>query len=417
MVMARSSAGVEPVADTLLSVVIPSFNEEGAVATTIERVLALRPALAAAGLQGPEVIVVDDGSHDRTAEIAHGFRDVRLVRHDANRGYGAALKTGFAHAQGDLLAFLDADGTYPPEHFVPLCRAALAGADVVIGSRMAGTQSRMPPMRRLGNRLFAGLVTALGNRRVSDCASGMRVIRRAALPQLLPLPDGLNFTPVMTLRALHEGLALAEVPIPYSERIGESKLSVVRDGVRYARSLVWTALGYNPVRVLGTLGAGGVACTLAVGLGLVVARLSGVTALGPWGVAAIFLALVAGVSGVSLFTLGATFNYLVALFRRQPVRVGLFGTPLFATPLERHFGWLGILVAAAGTVVAAGSLTLGLSGWEISRLWLYLVGSALLILVGLQLTISWIVMRTLDELTQRDVRVRRDLARDADGAR
>jgi hypothetical protein len=275
---------------------------------------------------------------------------------------------------------------------------------------MSGADSEMPLARRVGNLLFAGLITMLGNRQVRDCASGMRVIRRAVLPQLYPLPDGLNFTPIMSLRAVQEGLKLVEVPITYGQRVGRSKLSVVRDGLRYARSIVWTTLGYNPVRVFGSLGLAGVAFAGLVGLGLVVMRLRGITTLGPWGVAAMFAALVAGVSGVSLFNLGATFNYLVALFRKQPNRVGLFGRPLFDPPIEHHFGWLGVTVGGAGLALAAGTLALGLNGWEIARLWLYLVGSALLILVGLQLVISWALMRTLQELFERDTHVRNDMS-------
>jgi hypothetical protein len=112
---------------------------------------------------------------------------------------------------------------------------------------------------------------------------------------------------------------------------------------------------------------------------------------------------------VSLFSLGATFNYLVALFRKQPVRAGLFGKPLFKTPLEHHFGWLGVTLASVGVGVAAATLGLGLHGWDIGRLWLYLVGSALLILVGVQLVIAWVVMRTLEELSERETRTRGDL--------
>jgi hypothetical protein len=301
-------------------------------------------------------------------------------------------------ARGDLIAFLDADATYPPESFPLLCAAVLAGADIVVGSRMADQSSAMPLSRRVGNRLFAGLVTLLGNHRVRDSASGMRVIRREALQRLAPLPDGLHFTPIMSLRAMHEGLHMVEVPIPYAERVGRSKLSVARDGMRYLHSIVWTALSYNPVRVLGGLGLAGVVFASLVGLGLAIARLSGVTALGPWGVATVFAALVAGVGGVSLFGLGATFNYLLALSRRQPIRYGLFGAPLFAKPLERHFGWVGLLTAAVGAVLASGSLVLGLLGWPIDRLWLYLVGSALLLLVGIQLIVSWILMQTLQEV-------------------
>ena len=141
---------------------------------------------------------------------------------------------------------------------------------------------------------------------------------------------------------------------------------------------------------------------LLVGAGLAVARLAGVTELGPWGVAAVFAALVAGVGGVSLFGLGATFNYLLALQRRAPIRYGLFGAPLFAQPLERHFGRAGLLVGTAGAALAVVSLVLGIYGWPIDRLWLYLVGSALLLLVGVQLVVSWILMQTLQEVAQRD---------------
>jgi peptidoglycan/LPS O-acetylase OafA/YrhL len=100
----------------------------------------------------------------------------------------------------------------------------------------------------------------------------------------------------------------------------------------------------------------------------------------------------------------------VSLFRHQPVRLGLFGAPLFRRPLERHFGWAGLAAVLAGLAVAGGSLALGLHGWAIDRLWLYLVGSALLILVGVQLVVSWVVMRTLHELSDRERQVDRDLA-------
>lgn len=397
------------------SIVIPAFNEEHGIAAILKRVLAVQAALLEQGLSQLEVIVVDDGSRDGTARVVSGLVDngataVKLIRHRANRGYGAALKTGFAHANGDLVAFLDADGTYPPEYFPQLCRAALTGTDLVIGSRMAGERSEMPAVRRLGNMIFANLVTLLGNSRVNDSASGMRVIRRAALPKLYPLPDGLNFTPIMSLRASHEGLSMLEVPIPYSERVGQSKLNVVRDGLRYTQSIVWTTLSYNPVRVLGLFGLGGVGMAALVGLWLLVTRLQGVTSLSGWGVAAVFLALVAGVTGVSLFNLGATFNYLVALSRRQPVKVGLFGKPIFDPPLDRQFGWMGIAVGVLGAGIAFYALALGLSGWEVSRLWLYLVGSALLILVGFQLVLSWLLMRILEELAVRDLHIQNDLA-------
>jgi glycosyltransferase involved in cell wall biosynthesis len=393
-----------------LSVVIPAYNEEDGISAIVERVLAARPSLMACGVQELEVIVVDDGSQDRTCEIVACNPEVRLIKHEVNRGYGAALKTGFRNAHGDLLAFLDADGTYPPECFPQLCQPIVEKeADLVIGSRMTGSESEMPLVRRVGNTLFATLLSLLGNHRISDSASGMRVFRQGVLAELYPLPDGLNFTPVMSTRALHERIKMVEVPITYSERVGRSKLSVVRDGLRFANSIVWTAMSYNPVRVLGMIGVFAVSLALAVGIGLVALRLQGVTTLGHWGVFGVYTALVMGVSGVSLFSLGAMFNYLVSLFHKRPVRQGLFGKPIFTPSLDHHFGWMGLLVALGGLLLGGLSFSLGLRGWDVTRLWLYLLGSSLLVLVGLQLMISWLVMRVLEDLSEREIRTQWDL--------
>ena len=395
-----------------LSVVIPAYNEQDGIAEIAERVAAIRPALGTHNVE-LEVIVVDDGSRDHTAEIAACCPDVRLIQHQTNYGYGAALKTGFAHARGEWLGFLDADGTYPPEHFPALLQAAREqDADLVIGSRMAGADSQMPGTRRVGTFFFATLLSLLAHRRVTDSASGMRVFKRDILARIYPLPDGLNLTPVMSTRAIHEGIQVAEVPIPYSERVGRSKLSVIRDGSIFLQSMIWTVLTYNPVRILGLVGLVAIAFTSLVGFGLLIARLMGITSLGPWGVAALFCAVVSAILGVNLFALGITFNYLVSLFYKQPIRQGLFGKPLFKQPLDRHFGWMGTLSLFAGLVVGLASLLLGVSGWEIGRLWLYLLGSALLLLVGLQLIIYWILLRVLDELSQREARTNQDLRQD-----
>ncbi|NMB68007.1 MAG: glycosyltransferase [Chloroflexi bacterium] len=398
---------------TMLSIVIPAYNEENGIVEIMERVLTIREGLKKAGVEDLELLVVNDGSRDRTAEMAGEVAGrhacVRIISHPKNRGYGAALKTGFAQARGELVGFLDADGTYPPEYFPQLCREALNGADLVIGSRMAGAESQMPATRRLGNFIFATLLSVLGWQRVTDSASGMRVFRKETLARISPLPDGLNLTPVMSTRAVHEGVKMVEVPIPYSERVGRSKLSVVRDGRIFLTSMIWTVLSYNPVRVLGILGLIGVGIAALVGLGLVIARLSGVTSLSAWGVFALFTALVLGVTGISVFALGATFNYLVSLFYKEPIRQGLFGKPVFKKPLELQFGWLGAVAFLAGLAVAIVSLILSLNGWEIARLWLYLLGGALSSLVGVQLIIYWLLIHVLEDLSQRDALTRADM--------
>jgi glycosyltransferase involved in cell wall biosynthesis len=394
---------------TILSVVIPAYNEEGGIAEIANRVLQVKSELAKVGIEELELLVVDDGSRDRTAEVAAGIEGVTLVRHPRNRGYGAALKTGFSQARGELIGFLDADGTYPPEYFPKLCQSALNGTDLVIGSRMAGEDSQMPLTRRVGNLFFATLLTLLGRQKVTDSASGMRVFKREILEHIYPLPDGLNLTPVMSTRALHEGVSIKEVPIPYSERVGRSKLSVIHDGRVFLQSMVWTALSYNPVRILGLMGLGSMAIALLIFISLMVARFNGVTNLSPWGVVALFTAMITAIAGINIFSLGVTFNYLVSLFYKKPIRQGLFGKPIFKTPLDQQFGWMGLGSIFLGLIIGTTSLVLGLQGWEIERIWFYLLGSALVFLIGIQLVIYWLLLRVLEELSRREVLTRQDM--------
>ena len=397
---------------TKLSVVIPAYNEENGIAEIMNRTLAVREALRAAGVEEFELLVVNDGSRDRTREIAEeiaaGTTDVRVIT-QVNRGYGGALKTGFSQATGELIGFLDADSTYPPEYFPQLCTAAMKGADLVIGSRMAGEESKMPLVRRIGNWLFATLLSILGWQRVTDSASGMRVFKRSSLERMYPLPNGLNLTPVQSTRAIHEGLKVVEVPITYSERVGRSKLSALRDGTIFLQSMVWTAMAYNPVRILGGIGLVGVVIATIIGFGLVIARLTGVTELGAWGVAALFFGMVSGVGGISVFAFGATFNYLVSLFYDQPIRQGVFGKPVFKQPLERSFGWVGLVLLLLGTLIAIISLIFGIAQGDVPRMWLYLLGSALFALTGTQMLIYWVLMHVLAELSQRQEQVQQDL--------
>ena len=394
---------------TILSVVIPAYNEEDGITEIATRVLAVAPDLKKAGVEEMELLVVDDGSRDKTAEVASKIKGVTLVRHPKNKGYGAALKTGFAQAKGELIGFLDADGTYPPEYFPKLCQSALNGAELVIGSRMAGEKSEMPLVRRIGNFFFATLLTILGRQKVTDSASGMRVFKREILEHVYPLPDGLNLTPVMSTRALHEGIKIEEVPIPYSERVCRSKLSAIRDGRIFLQSMVWTAMSYNPVRILGLIGLASLGIAGLVSLWLIYLRASGVTTLDSASVAALFLGMISTVAGINVFALGITFNYLVALFYKKPIKQGLFGKPIFKTPLDQQFGWMGILGILVGFILGAISLVLGLQGWAIERLWFYLLGSAMIFLVGIQLVVYWMLLRILEELSQRESLTKQDM--------
>jgi len=236
-----------------LTVVVPALDEEEAIGATLERCLAARARIVRdTPVTHVNVVVVSDGSTDRTAEIARSFPEVVVVEFAENQGYGAAIKAGWEKEPAELLAFLDADGTCDPEFLAPMCAELVGGGhDLVLGGRM-GPQSSMPRLRRLGNTLFAVLLGHLSRRRVSDTASGMRVLRKEALPRLLPLPDGLHFTPAMSARALIDGeLRVAELEMPYHERIGRSKLAVVRDGLRFLGVIVATVAYIRLSRLTG----------------------------------------------------------------------------------------------------------------------------------------------------------------------
>jgi glycosyltransferase involved in cell wall biosynthesis len=234
-----------------LSIVIPAYNEEQAIGPIIERCLAAREHIkTGTGIQDVEIIVVNDGSRDRTCQIGAQYPEIRLISHETNKGYGAAIKTGFAAARGDVLGFLDADGTCDPHFFRELYQGLDdRHADIAIGSRL-NSQSKMPVTRLIGNSLYALLLGALSNRTVTDTASGMRLIRRSSLSTVYPLPDGMDFTPAMSAKALlHDDLSIVERPMPYHERVGASKLKVLSDGVRFLKAIVDAALMYKPWRV------------------------------------------------------------------------------------------------------------------------------------------------------------------------
>lgn len=240
-----------------LLIAIPALNEEASIATVVEQCLAARPAIVAATpITEVEITVVSDGSTDRTVERARAFGDrINLIVFEENRGYGAAIMEAWRRSDAALLSFLDADGTCDPTFFAVLARALLErDAHIALGSRMH-KHSQMPLVRRLGNVVFAGILTAFGTERVRDSASGMRIVRRSSLPRLLPLPTGLHFTPAMSARAiLSDDLSIVEVDMPYRERAGRSKLHPIKDGIRFLRVILTAALLYRPSRPLRMLG-------------------------------------------------------------------------------------------------------------------------------------------------------------------
>src|SRR5512143_2223341 len=175
------------------TVVIPAFNEEAGVAGVVT---AIRQILGQHGI-GAEVIVVDDGSTDRTAHEAKSA-GARVIQHNNNRGYGAALKTGIAAASHEAIAIIDADGTYPAS-YLPELFAGLQHADMVVGARTGGRVS-IPWMRRPAKWVLNRLANYVTRARIPDLNSGLRAFRRDMAMQYFPiLPDQFSFTTTITL--------------------------------------------------------------------------------------------------------------------------------------------------------------------------------------------------------------------------
>jgi glycosyltransferase involved in cell wall biosynthesis len=240
-----------------LGIAIPALNEEENIESIIQRSLAAREYIQEnSSVTNVEVTVVSDGSTDRTVELASKYKDlINLIVFSENQGYGAAIKEAWLKSDADLLGFLDADGTCDPKFFAPLCNQLLTGdTDVVLGCRL-NSQSEMPVIRRVGNSIFAFLLSMFASSPVRDTASGMRVVKRSSLTHLFPLPNGLHFTPAMSARAMmSDAIHISEIDMPYRERVGESKLHVIRDGFRFLRVIVEAAFLYRPARPLNLAG-------------------------------------------------------------------------------------------------------------------------------------------------------------------
>lgn len=232
-----------------LRIVIPALDEEKGIGEVIDRVRKACPEA--------EVVVVDDGSGDRTAEVARE-KGVEVVSNPTNRGKGGATKVGFTHNLRNginYLGFIDADNTYPPESFPELYRLCKKEhVEVAVASRFLGRNDGMPWMRRLGNRIFATLLSFYSGRRTTDTSTGLRVFNARFLPTVQQLPDGLDFDTAMTTIALFEGLRYAEIPIEYHDRTGESKLSNLKDGYRFLRVIMNAARQHRPALFYLTLG-------------------------------------------------------------------------------------------------------------------------------------------------------------------
>jgi glycosyltransferase involved in cell wall biosynthesis len=202
------------------SLIIPAYNEEKGVSLVIEEY----------SDNVDEIIVVDDGSTDRTFEVAKKY-DVKLYKHETNSGKVAALRTGVEHATGDIILFTDADYTYPAKYIPDFVKEIAAGADLVLGARLENIKN-MPFLNRIGNQIFSFLATYISCMNITDSQTGYRAFRKEMFDKLDVNAKSLEFETKMTVRAAKHGYKIVEIPIEYRERVGKSKLRPIRDGLK-----------------------------------------------------------------------------------------------------------------------------------------------------------------------------------------
>lgn len=225
-----------------VSVLIPAFNEEGSLAATVEAILRHRAAF-----REMEIIVINDGSRDRTGEIARTL-PVALIEHEINRGYGASLKNGMRQAKGEFILIADADGTYPLED-IPRLAAEAGGCDMVVGAR-TGAVVHVPVMRRPGKWIITRLAEYLSGRTIPDLNSGFRIFRRDVAMRFLSLyPDGFSFTTTITLAMLTNHYRVKFLPINYHKRIGKSSIHPVRDFTNFTILIIRICACFKPLNV------------------------------------------------------------------------------------------------------------------------------------------------------------------------
>ena len=225
-----------------LSVLIPAYNEEGALAETIAAIEKHRAAFAEM-----EIIVINDGSNDRTGEIARTL-PVTLIEHETSRGYGASLKDGLRQAKGEMILIADADGTYPLEE-IPRLAANMTGFDMIIAAR-TGELVKIPFSRRIGKWIITQLAEYLSRTKIPDLNSGFRIFRKdVALRFIAMYPDGFSFTTTLTLAMLTNHYRVKFLPINYHKRVGKSSIHPIRDFINFTILIIRICACFKPLNV------------------------------------------------------------------------------------------------------------------------------------------------------------------------
>ncbi|MBT8103703.1 MAG: glycosyltransferase family 2 protein [Gammaproteobacteria bacterium] len=222
-----------------LSIVIPAKNESA----SIERIV----TAAKEAWPDAEIIVVDDGSSDTTAELSRSA-GARLVQHPESLGNGAAIKSGARIAQGDIIAFMDGDGQHDAKELQPLLEQLENGYDMAIGARDTGSHANVG--RLFANGLYNAVASVLSGRKIPDLTSGFRVVRADKFKQFLYLlPNGFSYPTTITMAFLRNGYPITFEPITASRRVGKSHIRPLRDGTRFLAIIFKIATLYSPLKI------------------------------------------------------------------------------------------------------------------------------------------------------------------------
>jgi glycosyltransferase involved in cell wall biosynthesis len=230
-----------------LSVVIPCYNEQGSIGQTVAEV---KTVLREGNIRG-DVLVVDDGSTDRSGDCAEEG-GARVLSHGANRGYGEAILTGVRKASTPLVAIMDGDGTYPADA-IPYLLERMKACDMVVGAR-TGRDVHVPPIRRPAKWILRRLACVLAETEIPDLNSGLRIFRRDVFFRFVHLyPRGFSLTTTLTLALLCNGYAVKFYPIDYRPRKGKSKIRPIRDTLGFLKLIMRIILIFNPLKILAPL--------------------------------------------------------------------------------------------------------------------------------------------------------------------